>query len=301
MREYESEFADTTKRDKGTAFHAHMDRHYKLIGFIPSVWKDVDKWALDAVAWSDVHLRPRCESIASEMYVAFNFTTGEVHVDPSVRDRKYPSKPGFLPGTVDLVCVLNDGTLLVADWKTGHATGAAEQLMSLAIGLREVFRTPSGALRRVALCVLRVGDDGVWPDEWQVTDETLAAHRTAMQFQLMDVGKRTEPAPGIHCTQLYCNHLAYCPGITATVETAAESPQGLLPKESLVRRYDISAAPKNSSHAGAIMERVTAAKRQLDFYQERIRAWCDSGNRCISGDYEYSKQKDGFRWRTKKA
>jgi hypothetical protein len=121
-----------------------------------------------------------------------------------------------------------------------------------------------------------------------------------MQFQLMDVGIRLEPHPGIHCTQLYCPHLAYCPGISATVETAAESPEGLLPAKSLVRRYDISEAPTDSGHAGSIMERVSAAKRQLDFYQERIRSWCEAGNRCVAGDFEYSKQKDGYRWRPKK-
>jgi hypothetical protein len=142
--------------------------------------------------------------------------------------------------------------------------------------------------------VLYAGENGVHPHEWEVTDDELEAHRVAMQFQLMDVGVRTEPVPGIHCTQLYCPHLAYCPGITATVETAAESPEGLLPERSLVRRYDISAAPSGAKHAGAIMERVTAAKRQLDFYEKRVRKYCEDGGKCVAGDFEYSKGRMAF-------
>jgi hypothetical protein len=84
------------------------------------------------------------------------------------------------------------------------------------------------------------------------------------------------------------------------VEAAAESPEGLLPAKSLVRKYDISTAPTNSKHAGAIMERVTAAKRQLDFYEKRVRLYCEHGGRCLAGDFEFSKGKDGFRWRAKK-
>jgi hypothetical protein len=306
MREYEDEFADTTKRDKGTSFHAGMDVYYRL-GVIAlaawvTAWAEVRAWVMLAIAWSQLHLEPRCKEIHSEVYVAYNFTTGEVHTDPTVRDRQYPKKEGFLPGTTDLVCVLADGRLLVADWKTGGGTGADKQLLTLALGLRQVYRKPDGSLRPVVLSVLYATSEGVHPVEWDVTDDELEAHRVAMQFQLVDVGKRTEPVPGIHCTQLYCNHLAYCPGITATVECAAESPEGLLPAKSLVRKYDISSAPTSAKHAGSIMERVTAAKRQLDFYQERVRAWCEAGNKCVAGDFEYSKQKDGFRWRaTKKA
>ncbi len=304
MREYEDEFADTTKRDKGTLFHSALDRYYKD----GEKWlkvcahsAEVTGWARDAIVWSREHLEPRCSEIHSEVYVAFNFATGEVHHDRAVLNRKYPDKPGFLPGTCDLVCVLNDGRLYVADWKTGGGTGADKQLLTLALGLRKVFRKEDGSLRDVALCVLYAGTEGVRPHEWEVTGDELSAHQIAMRFQLLDVGTRVEPVPGIHCTQLYCNHLAYCPGITATVEAAAESPEGLLPAERLVRKYDISSAPSNAAHAGAIMERVTAAKRQLDFYQERVRKWCETGNKCVAGDFEYSKQKDGFRWRPRKS
>ncbi len=300
MREYEDAYADTTKRDKGTAFHLIMERYYSKEPSDAPRWPEVTDWAHKAVAWSLEHLEPRCDYIYPEVYVATNFGTGEVHADPNVKNRQYPKMSGYLPGTADLVCILADGSLLVADWKTGGGTGADKQLLTLAYGLRTVFPLPNGNHREVRLAVLYAGEDGVRPHEWAVTSYELEAHRIAMYFQLADIGKRTEPVPGIHCTQLYCPHLAYCPGISATVESAAESPEGLLPKERLVRRYDISTAPTGPQHAGAIMERVTAAKRQMAFYEQRVRSYIDDGGRCLAGEFEFSKGKDGFRWRTVK-
>lgn len=306
-KEYEDEFADTLKRDKGTNFHSCMEGHIHGVTELElarwAKWSEVYEWVKIAIAWVVTFLRPRCQEILPEVYVAYNFATGEVHTDVTVHERKYPKKPGFLPGTADLVCLLSDGTLLVADWKTGGGTGADKQLLTLALGLREVFRLPDGSRRMVRLAILYAGDtdDGqVHPVEWEVTDAELEAHRFAMQLQLEDVGVRNEPVPGIHCTQLYCPHLAYCPGITATVETAAESPEGLLPAKSLVRKFSISEAPTCDEHAGAIMERVTAAKRQMKFYEERIKQYCLNGGRCVTGEFEFSKKADGFRWRPKR-
>ena len=304
---YEDEFADTTKRDKGTNFHYIMDTYYKC----PSAteerlaekakWPEVATWACLAMGWSKQHLEPRCQVIMSEVYVGFNFATGESHTDVTVHDRQYPKDmPDFLPGTADLVCLLRDGSLLVADWKTGGGTGADKQLLSLALGLRDVFRAADGSLRPVRLAILYATEQGVHPVEWEATESDLLSHQHAMAFQLADVGVRRDPVPGIHCTQLYCNHLAYCPGIAATVDGAAEAPQGLLPTASLVRKYNIQEAPTSSEHAGSIMERVTAAKRQMDFYEKRIRKYVLDGGHCITGDFEYSQKADGFRWRTKK-
>ena len=304
---YEDEFADTTKRDKGTLFHSCMDHHYrhgdekwlKLVATFSN--QDVCSWVVDAIKWSNTHLEPRCQQVLSEVYVGYNFETGESHTDVTVHDRQYPKDmPGFLPGTCDLVCLLRDGSLLVADWKTGGGTGADKQLMSLALGLRDVFRSADGSLRPVRLAILYATEQGVHPVEWEVTDAELESHRQAMAFQLADVGVRTEPVPGIHCSQLYCNHLAYCPGIAATVDGAAEAPQGLLPAASLVRKYNIQEAPSSAEHAGSIMERVTAAKRQLAFYEKRIQQYVADGGTCLAGDFEYSKKADGHRWRARK-
>ncbi len=219
-REYQDEYADTTKRDKGTLFHLAMERYYadgeKWLKVCQHL-EDVTHWARQAIQWSKDVLEPRCESIHTEIYVASKFRTGDVHSDTEVRERKYPKRPGYLPGTADLVCVLHTGELLVADWKTGGSAGADKQLLSLAYGLQRVY-TLQGNLRSVRLAVLSANNDGVMPSEWAVTNQELEAHADAMAFQLADVGVRNEPVPGSHCTQLYCPHLAYCPAIGAVVE-----------------------------------------------------------------------------------
>lgn len=302
---YEDEFADTTKRDKGTNFHSGMEVYYghgetAAIQVIRPGWSDVANWLCQAIGWSKEHLEPRCQTILTEVYVAFNFDTGEVHTDVTVKNRKYPKLPGYLPGTADLVCFLSTGELLVADWKTGGGTGADKQLLTLALGLREVFRLPDGSRRQIRLAVLYAGDDGVHLVEWTVTESDLLSHQHAVAFQLADVGVRREPVPGIHCTQLYCPHLAYCPGISKVVDSASEGEESLLPAASLVRRHSIQEAPCDADHAGYIMERVTAAKRQIAFYEKRIQAWLGNGGRVFAGDFEYAKGRDGHRWRPKK-
>jgi hypothetical protein len=320
---YEDEFADTTKRDKGTNFHSGMEVYYEhgeaaAIKVPKSEWPDVAAWLCLAIGWSKEHLEPKVAhkhgpELYPEVYVAYNFDTGQVFSDPAVKARKYPEMPGFLPGTADLVCILSDGSLLVADWKTGGGTGADKQLLTLALGMRELFRHADGSYRLVRLAILYVGDDGVHPVgvgtpekpgagwlEYSVSESDLVSHQHAMAFQLADVGVRKDAVPGIHCTQLYCPHLAYCPGVSNVVEGASEAPEGLLPAGRLVRRHNIQDAPRDEEHAGYVMERVTAAKRQMDFYEKRIREWHLAGNRVVAGDFEYSKGKDGFRWRTKK-
>lgn len=312
---YEDEFADTTKRDKGTNFHSCMEVYYAkgedaAIATVKSGWHDVANWVCLAIAWSKKHLEPRVDGwgpeplrkqMWTEVYFGVNFETGDVHTDAAVRNRNYPKDmPGYVPGTADLVCVLTDGSLLVADWKTGGGTGADKQLASLALGARHTLRKADGTFRDVKLAVLYAGDDGVHLVEWDVTHGDLLSHQHAMAFQLADVGVRKDAVPGIHCTQLYCPHLAYCPGIAATVDCASESPEGLLPAASLVRRLNIQEAPYSPEHAGYVMERVTAAKRQMDFYEKRIRSYAESGGKVVAGEFEYSKGKDGFRWRTRK-
>ena len=292
---YESEFANTTKRDKGTAFHKLLEDHIKGESSGPSQWFDVDEWANLAKRWYDTVLHPRLRSVHAEVYVGYNPETCEQHVDERVRDRKYPDRPGFIPGTVDIVGWHHDGSLYVADWKTGGGDGAYHQLMTLALGLRQWGQ-------KTVLAVLYCGEQaskcgGVNEVLYEPTDVEFERHRIALAMQLQDVGLRTDAVPGIHCTQLYCPHLAYCPAHTGTINSAVEV-SGV--KRKSLPMYPIEEAPRDPQHAGSIMERVTAAERQLAFYKERVRQFIEAGNRCVAGEYEYSKKADGYRWRKQK-
>lgn len=302
-KEFDDRHADTTKRDNGTLFHSAMEAFIRG-GHVPDMPEDVDSWWLNAIGWWSEHMVKRCFSYEAEVYVAYNFATGEVHTDPTVHNRQYPKMPGFLPGTADLVCVLLSGELLVSDWKTGGGTGAEAQLMSLACGLRKVYPMADGSVRDVLLSVLYAGntsDGNVHPVEWAVTEGDLLAHEYAMAKQLARIGTKeaSEPDVGIHCTQLYCPHLAYCPGITAIVEDLSESPQALLQPESMVRRskgMTMTDMPISDDEAGYVMERITAAKRQMKYLEDCMRKYITDGGRAVSGDFEFKQTNSGFRW-----
>ena len=293
---YESEFANTTKRDKGTDFHRIMEDYINCQSSHPSQWDDVNEWAVQAWEWYLNVLRPRLSQVATEVYVGFNPVTGKVHQNSNVRNREYPTMRGYIPGTADILGTLHDGSLYVADWKTGGGDSARDQLMTLALG----FRKPG---QRVVLAILYCGEQakgcgGVNEVIIEPTGDELLQHQRNLAMQYQDIGVRKDPVPGIHCTQLYCPHLAYCPAHTDTVNTGvSDSLVQLRTKGSSCRIED---SPTGPAHAGFIMERVTAAERQLAFYKERVRQYIEQGNRCVAGDYEYSKKADGFRWRKQK-
>ena len=271
----------------------------------------VKEWAAKAIVWVQRELEPRLEngfdsvpSMHSEVYVSVNFATGEVHTDESVRNRAYPTMPGFVPGTADLVCVLATGELLVADWKTGGGVGADKQLLSLAAGLRRVYARPDGSIRPVRLALLYAGEaaygssgvGGVLPVEWAVTESDIVAHEHAMAFQLADVATRTEPVVGSHCTQLYCPHLAYCPGITSIVEDQSRGSEGLLSAERLLAKMKMTDNPISDEEAGYTMERIAAARRQMKYLEAGVRKYIDEGGRALAGDFEFKSTNSGFRW-----
>ncbi len=303
---------DHTKRDRGIAFHSCME-HYGRNGHALRALEEAEEacvreWAAKAIVWVQRELEPRLESgfdsvpsMYAEVYVSYNFATGEVHTDPKVRNRAYPKMPGLVPGTADLVCVLATGELLVGDWKTGGGVGADKQLLSLAAGLRRVYTRGDGSYRPVRLAILYAGEaaygaGGVVPVEWAVTESDIVAHEHAMAFQLADVATRKEPVVGSHCTQLYCPHLAYCPGITAIVEDQSRGSEGLLSAERLLAKMKMTDNPISDEEAGYTMERIAAARRQMKYLEAGVRKYIEDGGKALAGDFEFKSTNSGFRW-----
>lgn len=308
---YDDRFTDTTKRDRGTKFHTLMDRCVRgesrtlLLGECDD--QEMVGWLKASYTFLDKVLGPRCESIMSEVAIAVNWGTGECVVLWEVKSRKYPEKyqgEGWQCGTADLVCIMKDGSLLIADWKTGGTDGATEQLLSLAYGFRKCMTethdnngVPEERPRPVKIACLKVFETGVVPDERDVSDKELALHRDGMLFAVEGIGKGSKPVPGIHCTTLYCPHLAFCPAVTGIVDEAAEGPNGLLPAEALTRKFRMTDKPSSSEEAGYVMARVSAAKRQLEYYTNAMKEYVSSGGQVTCGAYVWSGGKDGYRWR----
>lgn len=295
---YEEDRVDTLERDVGTFVHGLIDEYIKNPETLnlTRVWPTPESYKMygHAVRYIEDVMMLRSEHIASEVAVSINWTTGEAEVLTGVKDRKYPKRPGWQNGTADIVCHLKDGGILVGDWKTGGSNGATEQLMSLACGLSKCL-----SARPVYISCLSINEDGVWPNEREVSQEELDAHWDAMRFQWEDIGKRNEPIPGIHCTTLYCPHLAYCKAITGGVVeagTQAEPGKGypLVPVSNLLRYTD---KPVTDEDAGYTMAMISAARRQMKYIEAGLKKYVADGGRVTSGSYVWEETNSGWRWR----
>lgn len=294
---------EMSKRDIGT--HVHQSIHKYMVSGNPEKFSFqlLNVLTDKAIKYLEENIRPRAISLYSEVPVGVNFSRAAVVLEPSPgawADRNYPNGPGFIYGTADIVAVLNTGELYVADWKTGGTEGAKEQLLSLGIALgmtdrfMETYRTPEPTKRTLVTACLQVTEDGVFATETVYTPEQLQAHWDSMLFQVEDIGKRNDPVPGIHCTTLYCPHLAYCPAIENATQQMAEQAGYLMPAEKLVR---VSGDPLTNEDAGATMALVAASKRQAKYIETRMKAYVESGGKVIDGEFEWSSGNNGWRWR----
>lgn len=302
---------ELSKRDKGTLFHKMIAAGLNQIRQQwPTCPDDVWAWYEHARIYVEQVLLPRCETYQTEVCVGVNWATGEADIF-DVSERNYPDKPGWQFGTADVVAVFKDTSLYIADWKTGGSDGAYEQLMSLACGFQQCMMTkPQGQeyLRNVRLACLQVNDEGVWPHESEVHSDEMNSHWTSMKFQWEDVvsGSRSKVLePGIHCTTLYCPHLGHCSAIADVVsDMAGQAKPGtgpLVPVEALLKKVtekvSLAERPLTDADAGASMALVSAAKRQLKYAEEQLKAYVGSGGKVVCGSYEWSQGDNGFRWR----
>jgi hypothetical protein len=301
--------ADTTKRDKGTLLHSLVDQYIKTgqwdTASVPVGWSEVHAWAKHCAIYMDNVVRPAAAWVLSE--VAFevrwdamaNGTPGCANVLHDVVEREYPEREGWMNGTADLIYRKHDGTLVVADWKTGGSLGSSEQLRSLLAAFVWASDTEAGLMGGpFEVHTLSVTETGVWPKPEYITWEDLEQHAVDMAGALH--GPVTTKM-GPHCTALYCPHLAFCPSVTESVmefsggSNASGPGPALVPADRL--KYRMTTRPRSHEEAGYVMSRLSAAKRQIAYTEEALKNYCHNGGKVLSGGYEWSKKNDGFRWR----
>lgn len=297
------------KRDNGTLFHTLI--HCDIRGIHRPVTDNerIETLATMAKEWVDTKLRPRLTKAApvevspvtpyimTEQAVAVNWVTGDAKLIEVV-DRDYPDMPGYQMGTADLVCWLDDRTIMVLDWKTGGTEAAEAQLLSLGYGFKKALNATKLIINCFQLGFDETGVPFLYPHEREVSDDEIEEHRTAMQFQWEDIEKANRPRIGIHCTTLYCNHLAYCKGINSVVESLArDAGKGSAPMVAQNGVFDLTDKPCSDAEAGYVMERLSAADRQIKYLKDGMKEYVAKGGRVISGDWEWSEGNNGFRWR----
>lgn len=284
--------SDTEKRDNGISFHRSMDELVKTGS--AKVSDSVLTLYNRAAEWYTEHLVPRCESIRSEVAYGIDWSGLSAYEFTLVTDRKYPDMPDIQFGTADIVARLSDGSMYVGDWKTGGSDGATEQLLSLACAVS--YLHPG---RRMFTSCLSVNENGVWPHEREVSKAELDAHWDAMAFRWESRNTRTEPVPGIHCTTLYCPHLAYCKAITRNTEKLADMDERLRPANAPSGHgVTLTDKPASDTHAGELMACVSASKRQAKYIEKGLQEYVTKrGGRVLAGNYEWGPGNNGWRWR----
>lgn len=296
---------DTEARDNGIAFHGAMDAY--LSTGIKSTFHDPELFLLQeyATKYLDEELLPRCEQLFSEVAVEVNWVTEEAAIQHGVTERGYIKKGGFQNGTADLVGILKDGSLYVADWKTGGSDGAREQLLSLACALQLCMPTENGLPRPVIISCLSVNEHGVWPKEESVSEAQLQEHWDSMRFQWERIqdGDTGSYKTGIHCTTLYCPHLAYCNAIGGSVDEASSGPQAvggnapLIPASSLTKGLRHTGEPVSDEEAGYTMARISAARRQMKYQEAQLKDYVSKqGGRVTMNGYVWEDRGNGWRW-----
>lgn len=295
---------DTVARDDGIAFHEAIHDYVERghLQVFDSEKSHINTWLKHAKLYLDTVISPRSQVMWTELAVAVNWTSGKAEELPTVRNRKYPDYGKLWQfGTADLVCLLNTDELYVADWKTGGTDGAEEQLLSLACAIQKALMDQGLDRRKVRISCLSVNEHGVWPNEREVSDAELDAHWDAMRFMWEDVNKGgNKYSPGIHCTKLYCPHLAYCGAISQQGQVVAQGDRQMaqdaseLSQDGLLRFTD---TPASDAEAGFTMSLISAVKRQSKYYESKLKDYVTSGGHVVAGKWMWSDGGNGWRWR----
>lgn len=302
---YNEEVVAAPERTDGVLFHEQADMIVKTGCHYPALPEKVGIMVAHAEKYLRDELVPRCHVLQSEVAVGVNWITGDTERLPEVKGRGYPDRKGWQFGTADLVGILTTGELLIADWKTGGKDGAKEQLLSLACALQEAtwaYENLCRGLRPVITLCLQVNEHGVWPEEHSVSQEELENHWEAMRQLWQVIDEPTEPVPGVHCTALYCPHLAYCDRIArVTDELALSDPgeKGPNVRTGDLMKYKVTDEPSDSLEAGFTQAMVSAANRRLKYLTESNKLRVKRGETVEYEGYEWKDIGNGFRWHKK--
>jgi hypothetical protein len=303
---YREELIDTDKRDSGTTVHKGIDSAYSTGSLPGGTVSDTEaKLIQHGVSYLNQNLLARSQKLLSEVAVGVNWYTGEAMILPNSAGRNYPTDKGpeWQFGTADIVAVLNDNRLYVGDWKTGSTAGAKEQLKSLAYGLQKVLKDELDDPRPVVISCLFLNEDGCWPDEQDVSETELQLHADEMLWAakgILNVDVKGHH-PGIHCTQLYCDHLAYCPAISNVAkQMAMDAPKGN-PEPPRGADMDVwgNLDPdfaENDEDAGRIQAMVAAVNRQAKYITSANKDRIKNGLKVTYRGWTWEDRGAGCRW-----
>lgn len=292
-RWYSDRPEDAEAREDGKAVHHCLHLHVQGLPY--SAPAHLAAKIAAGAKFFDENILPRAERVWSEVVLGINFSTGETTMLEDLADRDYPESDTWFYGTADLLVLLKSGSLLIADWKTGAGDGAEQQLLTLAsIAELELPHEHEATKRICRIAPLYITDEEVFSGEREVAGHELVDHRAAMYERLTKArAKKHLPVVGVHCTQLYCPHLAYCSATQKTLDEIANADSSG-PIELATDAYQFSTEVESGRHAGWMASRMRAAKRALKFFDGSVRDYVKAGNRATYDGYEYRETGRGF-------
>jgi len=232
--------------------------------------------ALAAIA--DPDTRAVCEALdldglplepaayAAEVAFAWSPITGAARELGRGLERDYSAAAeGEMVGTADVIALLGDDGVLVADWKGEHAHVTAParnpQLRWLALAACRAY-----GRRRAVVEIIRPGEDRAWRERAELDAFDLAEIAEEMRALVQDLQRAAADVPrlvlGEHCRR--CKSMPYCPAQTALVRDLAAG------DGALVTRMAESLTPDT---ARAAWHRLQAAKGALERIEQALRTY----------------------------
>lgn len=254
-------YTSSPAAERGTLFHSAIAA-YVATGEMTSILTS-DLAALYAVAkkWVDDYGR---HHLRAEVKFAWDPNT-DTAWELTGAERDYAEARGGFAATGDILSV-NKATRsgYIGDWKTGDGSGATPQLRALGLMLARTFD-----LDTVIVEALEVTAAGVV----SVCRETLDAFALAtIAGELAEYIANipdAEPAPGAHCSEMYCPARTTCP---VTRAATAE----LVPPSSLVR-HTMTTAIASPDHAAWMLDRIRLVEGACKAIRDAIKEACPPG------------------------
>lgn len=255
---------DSEYAARGRALHALVEEEPLPDGLSDSDAAVVHDWfeAWERSPWSAVEWRHE----VAFAYDPATDTARELANQDGHRDYS-GARHGEIVGTADLVCVDEDGAVVVADIKTGWQADAEpverhSQLRFLALAAARALGADEARIQVLKLDAVQLAATEARLDVLDLAE--VASETKALVGRIL----ASEPAPGSHCDALYCPALAVCPATTALVREARET-KPALPAFAL-RPPETDAEALRLRDGAAVLEEVAAEATAL------WRAYCDA-------------------------
>lgn len=246
--------------ERGTRFHKAIADYVSTGQRLSVVAGDIAAEYARAVNWVDSYGR---DHLRAEVAFGWDHETDTAR-ELGGSDRDYSGARGQLAGTADLISVNRASRSgAVHDWKTGDGTGATMQLRTLALMLARAHD-----LDAVTVSALEVSPSGVEAVCLETLDTFDFAVIAGELAEAIAAVPDAEPAPGSHCSELYCPARASCPiGRAAIAE--------LVPVDALVQ-HTMSTNITGPDHAAWMLDRVRLVEAACAAVKSAIKTACPS-------------------------